>query len=192
MLRSAALIVGTLASLSFFPTRLSAQQKYIGLSLCSPELKSYRSRLGVRLDRAQHAYVEYRELTTTRVVMIVVYADDFDKDHCGSVRDAREFHYSKAGFDPECIESLHPENATVGFFDQKVDLNHPERGALMSGPAVQSWKIDVKKLKFLPTSGVVTCVVPNGHSNNGNDDGSDLTTWAHQRVVKKTSLPPVR
>jgi hypothetical protein len=189
MPRRVALIAAIVTSLLFCPTRLSAQQKYVGLSLCSAELQSPRSRLHIRLDRTQHAYVEYREMPTARLVMIVVYADDFDKDHCGSVRDAREFHYSKDGFDPECIELLHPENVVVGFFDQKFDPDHLERPALMRGPAVQSWRIDLKNLKFLPTSGQVTCVVPNGHANHGNDDGSDLATWAHQRVMKKNSLP---
>jgi hypothetical protein len=133
--------------------------------------------------------MEYRELPTTRVVMIVVYTDDFDKDHCGSVRDAREIRYSKAAFDPECVELAHPENVVVGFFDQNFNENHPERGALMHGPAEQSWRIDLKNLEVLPTSGRVTCSVPDGHANDGNDDGSDLATWARQRVIKNNKQP---
>lgn len=186
MPRRIVLIVAITASLSFFPMQLSAQQKYVGLSLCSPELQSPRSRFGIRLDRTQHAYVEYREMPPARVVMIAVYADDFDKDHCGSVRDAREFQYSKDVFVPECIELLHPESVAVGFFDQKFDPDRLERRALMRGPAVQSWRIDLKNLKFLPTSGQVTCVVEN---YAGANDGSDLASWAHQRVTKKNSRP---
>jgi hypothetical protein len=184
-----ALIVVIAAVFSVFPMRLSAQQKYIGLTLCSGELQSYRSRFGVRLDRSQRARVEYRELPTTRLVMIVVFADNDFKDQCGSIRDAREFRRSKAGFDPECIEAAHPGNVVVGFFDQKFDPDQPGPPALMRGPAVQSWRIDLKNLKFLPTSGQMTCVVPDGHANNGNDDGSDLATWANQRVTKKNGLP---
>jgi hypothetical protein len=116
--------------------------------------------------------------------MIVVYRDE--NDHCGTVRDVREFQNSHDVFDEECIEALHPEHVAVGFFEQKFDLEHPERGALMSGPAVQSWRIDLKNLKFSPTSGQVTCVVRN---HAGDDDGSDLATWAHQRAMKKKSLP---
>jgi len=74
------LIVAIVAALWLFPTRLSAQQKYVGLTLCSAELQSYRSRFGVRLDRMQHAYVEYRELPTTGLVMIIVFADNEFKD----------------------------------------------------------------------------------------------------------------
>jgi hypothetical protein len=181
-----ALIVAITASMWFFPMRLSAQQKYVGLSLCSPELQSPRTRYGIRLDSTQHAYVEYREMPTARVVMIVVYADDFGKDHCGSVRDAREFKYSKDVFVPDCIELLHPESVAVGFFDQKFDPDHLERRALMRGPAVQSWRIDLKNLTFLPTSGQVNCVVEN---YAGADDGSDLASWAHQRVAKKNNRP---
>jgi len=114
--------------------------------------------------------------------MIVVFADNEFKDQCGSIRDAREFKYSHDGFDEECIEALHPENVVVGFFDQKFDENHPERGALFRGPAVKSWRIDLKNLKFLPTSGKVTCVMEN---RLGDDDGSDLAIWAHQRAMKK-------
>jgi hypothetical protein len=188
MPRRIALIVAIVTGLSFFPIRLSAQQKYVGLSLCSGELQSYRSRYGIRLDRMQHAYIEYRELPTTRVVMIVVYADDFDKDQCGSVRDAREYKYSPEVFIEECIEALHPENVVVGFFEQ-FDPDHPKRPALMRGPAVQSWRVDIKNLNFLPTSERVTCSVPDGHANAGNDDGSDLATWARQRVTKNNKQP---
>jgi len=170
------------AVLSFFPLRLAAQQRYVGLSLCNAELQSSHSRFGIRLDGTQHAYVEYRETPAARVVMIVVFADDFDKDHCGSVRDAREFHYSNDVFVPECIELLHPESVVVGFFDQKDDPEHVERGALMRGPAVQSWKIDLKTLKFLPTSGRVTCIAEN---YAGADDGDDLATWARHRTMTK-------
>ena len=177
-----ALIVVIAAVFSVFPMRLSAQQKYIGLTLCSGELQSYRSRFGVRLDRLQHAYLEYRELPTTRLVMIVVFADNEFKDQCGSIRDAREFKYSQDVFDEECIEALHPENVVVGFFDQKFEPNDTKNVALMRGPAVKSWRIDLKNLKFLPTSGKVTCVLEN---RLGDDDGSDLAIWAHQRAVKK-------
>jgi len=166
------------------PTRLSAQQKYIGLTLCSKELQSYHSRFGVGLDRIQHAYMEYREMPTIRLVMIVVFQSVNDK--CGTVRDVRVFHYSHDEFDEECVEALHPENVVVGFFDSKFDEDHPERGALMRGPAVQSWRIDLKNLKFSPTSGKVTCVVEN---DAGEDDGSDLAIWAHQRAMKAKNQP---
>ncbi len=182
MLRAIVLIVVIAASLSLFPMRLSAQQKYIGLTLCSGELQSYHTRFGVRLDGTQHAYVEYREMPTARLVMIVVFANERDKDDCGSVRDAREFKYSQDVFDEECIEALHPENVVVGFFDQKFEPNDTKNVALMRGPAVKSWRIDLKNLKFLPTSGKVTCVLEN---RLGDDDGSDLAIWAHQRAVKK-------
>ncbi len=172
--------VAIVATLWLFPTRLSGQQNYVGLTLCSAELQSYRSRFGVRLDRKQRAYVEYREMPTARLVMIVVFQSVTDK--CGTVRDVREFQYSHDGFDEECIEALHPENVVVGFFDQKFDENHPERGALFRGPAVKSWRIDLKNLKFSPTSGKVTCIVEN---RAGEDDGSDLAIWAHQRAMKK-------
>lgn len=117
--------------------------------------------------------------------MIVVYADDFDKDHCGTVRDAREFRYSKEVFVPTCIELLHPESVVVGFFDQKIDPEHPERGrALMRGPAVQSLKVDLKTLKFLPTSGRVTCIAENFA---GADAEDDLAIWARKRAVTNPS-----
>jgi hypothetical protein len=119
--------------------------------------------------------------------MIVVFRED--DYQCGTVRDVREFRYSRDVFDEECIEALHPENVVVGFFDQKFDEEHPERGALMRGPAVQSWRIDLKNLKFSPTSGKVTCVVRN---LAGDDDGSDLAIWAHQRAIKTKRVIPMR
>lgn len=64
------LLVAIALALQFFPARLSAQQKYIGVSLCSDQLKSPRSRFGIRLDGSQHAYIEYREIPTARVVML--------------------------------------------------------------------------------------------------------------------------
>jgi hypothetical protein len=174
------LIAAVVVIFWFFPTRLSAQQNYVGLTLCSAELQSPRSGMSIGLDRSRYAYVVYREIPKTRLVMIVILQDV--NDRCGTVRDVREFQYSHDGFDEECIEALHPENVVVGFFDQKFDEQHPERGALMRGPAVQSWRIDLKNLKFSPTSGKVTCVVQN---RAGEDDGSDLAIWAHQRAIKK-------
>lgn len=123
-------------------------------------------------------------MPTTRLVMIVVFRDHNYK--CGTVRDVREFHYSREVFNEECIEALHPENVAVGFFDQKFDEDHPERGALFRGPAVKSWRIDLKNLKFAPTSGKVTCVVENLACE---DDGSDLAIWAQQRAMKTKSQP---
>lgn len=180
MTRRISLLVAAIAFFWLLPTRLSAQVNYVGLTLCSPELQSPRSGMSIGLDRSRHAYVVYRELPKTRLVMIVIFQDLDDK--CGTVRDVREFRYSHDGFDEQCIEALHPENVVVGFFDQKFDEEHPERGALMRGPATQSWRIDLKNLKFSPTSGKVTCVVEN---LAGEDDGSDLAIWAHQRAMKK-------
>lgn len=184
MTRRISLICSIVLIFLLSPTRLSAQQKYIGLTLCSADLQSYHSTFGVRLDGRQHAYVEYREMPTTRLVMIVVLRGVNDK--CGTIRDVREFHYSRAQFDEECIEDLHPENVVVGFFDPKFDQNHPERGARMRGPAIQSWRIDLNNLKFSPTFGNVTCVVEN---LAGDDDGNDLAILAHQRVLKTKGQP---
>src|SRR6266853_3391062 len=110
------LIAATVALLSIFPTRLSAQQKYVGLTLCSAELQSsHPADFSAGLDRARRAFVAYREMPNARLVMIVVYPDGEYK--CGTVRDAREFKYSHEVFDEECIEIHNPENVVVGFFD---------------------------------------------------------------------------
>lgn len=78
MPRRIALILAIVASLSFFPMRLSAQQKYVGLSLCSTEFHSSRSRFGIRLDRTQHGYRDLQlfraEIPFQAILMLYLWA----------------------------------------------------------------------------------------------------------------------
>lgn len=174
MLKIFALIAATIVCLSFCATRVCAEEKYVGLTLCSPELQSSRPDLKVGLDLMRHAYVVYRELPRARVVMIVVYADQ--NDQCGSVRDAREFRNSRDVFAGNCTDILHVEKVVVGLFDQKFDPEHPIR-QLMRGPAVQSWEIDLKNFRFLwKSASWIICQI-----DTGSDNGDDLASLAHQR-----------
>jgi hypothetical protein len=178
-----AVISAMIAGLCLSATRVCAEQKYVGLTLCSPELQTSRPDIRVALDRGRNAYVVYREVPKARIVMIVLYADQNDK--CGSIHDAREIRNSHDVFADDCTDVLHVEEIVVGLFDQKFDPNHPLR-QLMRGPAVQSWKIDLKTFKFLwKSTTLVTCRARTGIDD---DSSGDLATWARDRVVNASGV----
>jgi hypothetical protein len=53
-----------------------------------------------------------------------------------------------------------------------------------AGPAIEAWKIDLKKLQFSPVQARVRCA---NQSYEGNDEGDDLAIWAKKRAAKRAS-----
>jgi hypothetical protein len=62
----------------------------------------------------------------------------------------------------------------------------PETDARVSGAAAEAWRIDLKKLAFMPDRNRVVCE-RRGYA--GNDEGDDLAIWAKQRAAKKQAPP---
>jgi hypothetical protein len=147
------------------------QQKYVGQSGCAAEFKSAINREGIRLDKSQRADLETYAFKSVTILLIVQHASD--RDLCGVIRDVVSF------LQPnylvwECVDPKHPSAVVIGTWPAK------HRG--VSGPAIESWEVDLSKLRFIQLHTHVTC---RSRSYAGADDGGDLATWAKKRGARQ-------
>jgi hypothetical protein len=145
------------------------RQTYVGKSSCSHGLQEKVGTYGIRLDKKQTARLEARTSEGKKILMIVQYQKEWDD--CGTVRDIIQSADSNAFFEFECVDDKNPGAIAVGTW----------RTPKISGPSLESWRVELDGLKFVPITRPVRFIP---HFGAGNDDGSDLAGWARQRGAK--------
>jgi hypothetical protein len=157
-----------------FARAVDLREAYVGKSSCVHGLQKGVGSFGIRLDKKQVARLEARTSEGRKILMIVQYQKEWDA--CGTVRDIIQSKAADAFFVFECVDDRNPAAVVVGTWrDQNV-----------SGPSLQSWRVELSELKFVPIAEPVR-YVPQRLS--GNDDGSDLAGWARQRGAKAHQRP---
>lgn len=147
------------------------RQKYVGRSGCTAQFKLALNHEGIRLDKSQRADLEAYAFKGETILVIVQHASDGDQ--CGVIRDAVSFPQPNYPV-WECVDTRHPSSVVIGTWSAK------HRG--VSGPAIESWDVDLSKLRFIPLHTPVTC---RSRSYAGADDGGDLATWAKKRGARQ-------
>jgi hypothetical protein len=148
------------------------RQKYVGRSGCTPELNSSVNDYGIRLDKNQRARLEAHAFKSETILTIVQYSSDADK--CGIVRDVIASQHTDSSFVWECLNKRDPLAVVVGTWPAK----HPS----VSGPAVEAWEIDLKRLRFARLNVPVAC---DSGNYAGSDESGDLATWVERRAAKQ-------
>ena len=154
------LVVGTLAR------AVDLRETYVGKSSCSVGLRWGVGSFGTRLDKKHIARLEARATEGGEILMIIQYQKE--RDDCGIVKDIIQSKDADAFFVFDCITARNPGAVVVGTW----------RDRNVSGPSLESWRVELDGLKFVPIAGPVSYVP---RRSTGNDDGSDLASWARQR-----------
>ncbi len=166
-------LLAFLLILLFAPLSIAADfHQYVGKSSCSSGLERGVGSYGIRLDKRQLARLEGRTSNGNKILMIVQYAKE--PDECGVVRDVIQAGNDRVHFVFECVNPKNFSSVAVGTW--------PNGFSRTSGPALEAWQVELNPLKFVPLTGRVGCTLRN---YAGNDDGSDLVTWAKQRAKKR-------
>jgi hypothetical protein len=167
------LAVGFLGLVLLSCVKASGQRdKYVGKSGCASELNSPKGHSGIRLDKTQRARLEAHVFENESVLTIVQYSSDADK--CGIVRDVVRTRPAGNSFVWECTDRNFPSAVVVGTW--------PPNFMGVFGPALEAWRIDLKKLRFVRLDVPVTCDAGN---YAGPDEGDDLVGWARKRSAKQ-------
>ena len=141
------------------------RESYAGKNSCSQGLQRGVGSFGIRLDKKQIARLEARTSEGRKILMIVQYQKEWDD--CGIVRDIIQSKDADAFFVFGCVDDRTPAAVVVGTW----------RNQNASGPSLQSWRVELGGLKFVPIAGPVRYVP---RRSTGNDDGSDLVDWARE------------
>lgn len=163
-LKSVTLLLGLLA-LAGVAQAQDFKQRLVGKSPCAPEIKSEFSDFSLRLDKTQNLTLLYRNLSTTKIVMII--EPGGSGDHCGVIRDAVQIAHISKDFEFRCFDPQLPMDVVVGTSIRK--------GSTRPVTAIDAWRIDLKEKRFIETRDKVTCVAEGW---DGEDDGSDLVDEA--------------
>jgi hypothetical protein len=147
-------------------------RKYLGGSGCRPEFRRAPGLTGIRLDKAQQAYLKTYMVDHQNILLIVQFSGDQDK--CGVVRDAVQPQDATSSFEWECSDNNNRSAVVVGTW--------PEKHPTVSGAAVEAWRIDLNELRFVHLNVPVSCYE---RSYAGPDGGEDLAGWARGRVAKQ-------
>lgn len=150
-----------------------SSRKYIGRSGCDKQF-DYRTHFGIRLDKTQNTYLDYREIGKIGVLLLLQFKiGDFQ---CGVIRDAVEITDLSKTFQFDCVDHKHPGEIVVGL--SKV-LDGGEVATTSN-----AWRIDLTEHKFSVIHDKVECM--NGNYA-GDDDGSDLVDTAARRASEEKS-----
>lgn len=172
-LRSAALLVGLLAAAGAAQAQ-DFKQRFVGKSPCAPDIQSEHSDFSLRLYKTQDLTLQYRDLSTFKIVMIIQ-ASGAD-DHCGMIRDVVQITRIAKDFEFRCFDSHAPTDVTIGTSIRK--------GSTKPVTAIDAWRIDLKEQKFIETRDKVTCTAEGW---DGQDDGSDLVDEAKKYAAHHKS-----
>jgi hypothetical protein len=145
------------------------REKYVGRSSCDAELQPHGADFGMRLDKTQRTYLEYRNLGKTKALLIIQYQAEGEK--CGVIRDVVETRDLSRDFEFSCTDLRKPSDVVVGSSKRKDKRE--------TVPAIEAWRIDLKALTFNLISRKVSCT---NESYTGQDDGSDLVDAAKKRA----------
>jgi hypothetical protein len=162
-------VLALLASQLVLAGTPALQQKYIGQSSCTPELKNGVGSFGVRLDKKQIARLEAHAINGKKILVIVQYQKEWDE--CGVVKDIVEATHDDTDFIFECMDEKNPGAVVVGTW----------RTPRIKDRSLESWRIRLDGLTFVRTRRPLRYVP---QTLEGNDDGSDLVDWARKRVSR--------
>ena len=155
-----------------------AWRTYIGKSNCIPELSSPINRYGVRLDRAQKAYLIVYKFKDSEIAVIVQYQDDGnDRKRCGVIRDVTRVREKDSSVVWECSDRRMPAEIVIGTWPAK----HPKP----FGVATDAWRVDLKELKFIPIDQAPKFVFCHPKDGRGNDAGDGLSDLAKKKAKSK-------
>lgn len=163
--------------ISFLATSLTVKaqgvkDRFVGKSPCAPETLSKRPDFSMRLDKTQRTDLVNRNLSHSKVLLIVQYKDGVDT--CGVILDAVEIRNMSEDFQFSCFDPLTPEGVVVG--------TRNTNDSRITGIAIEAWRIDSKQLTFKKDSHKVKCSY---ESAAGVDDGSDLVDAAKKRAAQE-------
>lgn len=148
------------------------RQNFVGTNSCASDVQAQGASFGMRLDKSQRAFLEYRNLGNIKVLFIIQYKNEGDK--CGVIRDAVETPDLSQDFEFSCIDRAKPTDVVVGT-SRRTD----SRDTIT---AHEAWRIDLKKQSFNTVPRKVTCY---NESYAGEDDGSDLVDAAKTRATHR-------
>src|SRR5882762_8954922 len=151
-LRSVLLLSGILA----MTTASHAQdfrQRFVGKSPCVADLKSEQPDFSLRLDKAQKTTLLYRDLSKSKILMIVQ-ATGRDPEHCGIIRDIVVLHRTQEDFEFRCFDPQAPTDVIVGTAIRK--------GKTKPVSAIDGWRIDLKNQRFVETQDKVSAALKDG------------------------------
>jgi TonB family protein len=163
-LRTAALLFGLLAATGAAQAQ-DFKQRFVAKTPCAPDLQSEFSDFSLRLDKEQDLTLLYRDLSAVKVVMII--EPTSPGDHCGVIRDAVQITHLTKDFEFRCFDPQAPTDVIIGTSIRK--------GSTRPVTAIDAWRIDLEKQKFIETRDKVTCTAEGW---DGEDDGSDLVDAA--------------
>lgn len=123
------------------------KKEYVGRSGCRSELRRGPGTYGIRLDKTQRAYLKAYTVDDRNLLFIVQYSDD--KDQCGVVRDVVQPTDTTASFVWDCTDPRAPHDVVVGTWRSHY--------LGVSGPAVEAWRVNLRKLKFLSIPARMLC-----------------------------------
>jgi hypothetical protein len=124
------------------------QSKYVGQTGCGPDFQRGPGTYGIRLDRSQRAYLMAHRIKGRNVLTIIQYENDSDK--CGIVRDVVQSSKPSDAFEFNCVDRRNLSAVVIG--------TRPEKAGSVTGAAVEAWRIDLEKLKFVADHNRVKCV----------------------------------
>lgn len=150
-----------------------SNRKYIGRSGCDKQF-DYRTRFGIRLDKSQNTYLDYREIGKVGVLLLLQFKRE--DSQCGVIQDAIEIRDLSKTFQFDCVDHKHLGEIVVGL--TKV-LNGDDVATTSN-----AWRIDLRERKFNAIREKVQCM--NGNYS-GDDDGNDLADTAARRVSEEKS-----
>ena len=144
------------------------KQKYVGGSGCRAEFQRGPGTYGIRLDYTQKAYLKAYVVEDRHLLLIIQYSDD--KDQCGVIRDVVQTD-SNRDFVWDCMDPKAPHDVIVGTWRSHYIGT--------TGPALEAWRINPRKLEFLSIPARARCT-----SGPGPDDPShDLVDYAKKRTA---------
>jgi hypothetical protein len=150
---------------------------FLGKNSCAPEFKLATTRYGIRLDSRQNAHLMAYRLKAANILTIVQY--EKDDQHCGVIRDVVQSRDHDSSFVWECRSPNMRSDVVVGTWPAK----HPS----VTGAAVETWRIDLKALKFEKVHAHVNCEAGN---YAGNDEGDSLADWVRERAASHRAKSP--
>lgn len=137
------------------------RERFVGKSPCVADLQSEQPDFSLRLDKAQKTTLLYRDLSKSKILMIVQATGD--PEHCGIIRDIVVLHRIQKDFEFRCFDSQGPTDVIVG--------TAIRRGSTKPVSAIDAWRIDLKEQKFVETQHKVVC---SAEGWSGEDDAGDL------------------
>ena len=150
------------------------KRQYVGKNPCELKLKGDYD-FSLRLDKTRNLELRALDKGTSSVVMIIEYKQGGPA--CGVIRDlvqitVRDRHvdepFRDKHFEFRCFDAHAPTEVVIGTVVRAY-------GNVAIAPAIEGWRIDSSREKFIETRDKVVC---SADGFGGEDDGSDLVDEA--------------